>query len=76
VSVEFLKLVDSDTEYDDDGHPYRYPVGSDLSANGLVEVYVDPEEPEDYGFRFTNNSDRDLYPHVLYFDNSELSIGK
>ncbi|KAJ2926834.1 hypothetical protein H1R20_g10256, partial [Candolleomyces eurysporus] len=70
VSVEFLKLEDSDTEYDDDGHPYRYPVGSDLSATGVVEVEVDPEEPEDYGFRLTNNSDQDLYPHIFYFDNT------
>ncbi|RXW17048.1 hypothetical protein EST38_g8799 [Candolleomyces aberdarensis] len=74
VSVEFLKLVDSDTEYDDDGHPYRYPVDNNLAATGLVEVQVDPEEPEDFGFRFINNSDSDLYPHIFYFDNSDLSI--
>ena len=43
-----------------------------VCASGLVKVDVDPVE--DYGFRFTNNSDRDLYPHVL--DNSELSIGE
>ena len=76
VSVEFLKLRPSDTEYDDEGLPYRHPVGSNLVANGVAEVHVDSDEPDYYGFRITNKSGKDLYPSIYYLDNSDLSIGK
>ncbi|KAF6759908.1 caspase domain-containing protein [Ephemerocybe angulata] len=74
ISVEFLKLEESDTHYYENGRAHRTPVGSNLFSHGITEVTVDPDELEDYGFKITNRTDKDLYAHVFYFDNSEFSI--
>ncbi|KAJ3533179.1 hypothetical protein NMY22_g7445 [Coprinellus aureogranulatus] len=73
VSIEMLKLVTSGS-VQNQKRRQRRPTGSNILAHGVAEVRVHSQETNDYGFRITNHSDRDLYPHLLYFDNSVLGV--
>ncbi|EDR08533.1 uncharacterized protein LACBIDRAFT_297307 [Laccaria bicolor S238N-H82] len=72
IKVEFYKLQESDTDFDEAGSPERYPVGDNLCRQDVIEFTVDDEAI--YGIKIVNNTPWDLYPNVFYFDNSELSI--
>lgn len=76
VLVEHLKLEESDENYYKNGKAYRYPIGENIVEQGLAEIVVDADYPDDYGIRITNRTDKELYAHMLYFDHSELSICK
>ena len=72
VKVEFYKLKESDTDFDEAGSPERYPVGDNLCRQDVIEFSVEDEAM--YGIKIVNTTPWDLYPNVFYFDNSELSI--
>lgn len=74
VLVEHVRLEESDTDYYDNGKAYRSPIGDNLVEQGIAEIVVDADDSGDYGIKITNHTDQELYAHVLYFDNSELSI--
>lgn len=75
VVIEMLKLVTSGS-WQSQKRRQRRPTGGNILAHGVTEVLVHSNEPNDYGFRIANHTEKDLYPHILYFDNSDLSIGE
>ena len=74
VEVEFMTLETVEDEYDDELNFLRRPNGPSLIENGQVDIVVD--EKIIYGIKITNNSEKDLYLSLFYFDNSDLSICK
>lgn len=75
VSIEMMKLITSGS-VQSQKRRQRRPTGGNILAHGVADVLVHSTEPNDYGFRITNHTNKDLYPHVLYFDNSDLTIGE
>lgn len=73
VHLEFRKLEELD-DYDDDFNPIVKPVGDNLNVEGVVDIVVNTDDL--YGIKIVNNSARDLYPSLFFFDNSDLSICK
>ncbi|KAF8961631.1 caspase domain-containing protein [Flammula alnicola] len=73
VQVEVYKLQESLSNFDQFGHPEMTPVGPNLCRNNVLDFVVEEDAP--YGVKLTNNSPRDFYPNLFYFDNSDLSIG-
>jgi len=51
------------------------PTGSNLYQGGVMNVVADTNLNLPYGFKITNNTPYDLYPHLFYLDLSDLSIG-
>ncbi|KAJ3505330.1 hypothetical protein NLJ89_g7477 [Agrocybe chaxingu] len=68
VVVEFYRLQKSGSY-----PPRMAPTGPNLLTDGLVDFVVQEDVP--YGMKLINNTPYDLYPGLLYFDNSDLSIG-
>jgi len=52
------------------------PTGPNLYQGGVMNVVADTDLNLPYGFKITNNTPYDLYPHLFYLDLSDLSIGK
>jgi len=50
------------------------PTGPNLYQGGVMNVVADTDLNLPYGFKITNNTPYDLYPHLFYFDLSDLSI--
>jgi hypothetical protein len=52
------------------------PTGPNLYEGGVMNVVADTDLNLPYGFKITNNTTYDLYPHIFYLDLSDLSIGR
>jgi hypothetical protein len=52
------------------------PVGNNLNTKNVLDIVVGVKTLRRYGIKITNKTDKNLYPHVFYFDNSDFSIGK
>lgn len=69
LTLEFFKLKKSenmDLQFS--------PDGPNLYQNNVVKLSV--SEDDFYGIRLTNNTGRDIFPNLFYFDNSDYSVGK
>lgn len=68
------------TSADADGHEgWKYVkerIGLGRGHNGPVYIEVEADVPKIYGQEIKNGSKYALYPSLLYFDNSDFSIGK
>jgi hypothetical protein len=64
----------------EDGDEGPQPIGPNLNLNhtGGVRILVDGEQnaPAIYGFKITNASTFNVYPHLFYFNSYELSISQ
>jgi hypothetical protein len=74
VSIEMVKVVVSGSR--DHRRRQRHRNAVNILTHGVAEVLIRSHESNDYGFKISNNTDKNLYPHILYFDNSDLSIGE
>ncbi|KDR74099.1 hypothetical protein GALMADRAFT_250873 [Galerina marginata CBS 339.88] len=72
IQIEFYKLEAVRSPFPDVDLPDLLPVGKNLYHNNAVELTAEPGSL--YGVKLTNNGYCDLYPSILYFDNSDLSI--
>lgn len=52
------------------------PIGNNLNTNNILDIVVGAETKRMYGIKITNKTDKNLYPDVFYFDNSDFSIRK
>ena len=73
INIECNVLKPSDT-YDDSGYPILKPAEDNLFQLGVIDIVASADTM--YGFKVTNNSDRDLYVNLFYFDNTNFSISK
>jgi hypothetical protein len=71
VSFEIFNLSVGD-EYDFYGNAILEPVGENLYRDSVIRLVS--SEDDLYGFKVTNNGDRDLYLNAFYFDNTDFSI--
>jgi hypothetical protein len=75
VTVHLFKLEYSKTLTNEaTGGHVRLPSGNDIIVD--KQIFLDVCEHLDYGFCIKNNSTRDLFPNVFYFNDSDLSIGE
>ncbi|KAF8875731.1 caspase domain-containing protein [Gymnopilus junonius] len=73
IKVEFYQLDPSDVDFDEDiGIPQMTTILPNICEKNAIDFVVDEDAP--YGIKITNNSNYDFYPHLFYFDNSDLSI--
>ena len=73
VNIEFYKLQESD-EFDESGGAVLYPVGPNLCQDGNIDFVVEEDAP--YGVKIVNNSRRNFYAYLFYFDNNDFSISE
>ncbi|KAF8148655.1 hypothetical protein B0H34DRAFT_736447 [Crassisporium funariophilum] len=73
IRIDFYRLQESENNFDEAGNVVYLPTGQNLCENNVLDFTV--EEDLIYGLKLTNHSSYDLYPTILYFDNSDLSIG-
>lgn len=73
VGIQFLQLKEAENAFSD-----RTAIGPNLLTRKERVVYleVDEEDERVYGIKMVNNTPRNMYPHVFYFDNSALSISE
>jgi hypothetical protein len=69
VSVEFYKLQDMPSFFEDMFEPELWPSSSNLYGDGTIHV----EDGCFYGVKLINNGPYELYPSLFYFDSSDLS---
>lgn len=74
VHIEFKLLETSKSQVDEAGYPERYPTGPNLYKDGAININV--KRGDVYGLKITNNTAWDLFPTVLFFNNSDLSISE
>ncbi|KAF8970609.1 hypothetical protein BDZ97DRAFT_1914501 [Flammula alnicola] len=72
VTVECYKLEGLPSKFPDVEQAELSPVGDNLCVDGVIDFV--PQENSFYGIKLINRSDYDLFPRVLYFDNSDLSM--
>jgi hypothetical protein len=74
----FMSMFDVEVYALEEGDEGPQPIGPNLNLNhtGGVRILVDGDqaEPTTYGFKFTNASTFDVYPHLFYFNSYEMSI--
>jgi hypothetical protein len=74
VHIVFTRL-EVVSAFDEDGWlSVVKPVGEDLNATGLVDLTVNPDHL--FGIKIINDSQRDLYPYLFYFDVNNQRIGE
>ena len=54
----------------------RRPSGKNLMKDGIITLRLHDGVNDVFGIRIINTSERDLYPSIFYFNNSELSISR
>jgi hypothetical protein len=71
IGVEFYKLQDKPSFFEDISEPELWPSGENLFQGGVIHLTV--EVGCFYGVKLTNGGGFDLYPTLLYFDSSDLT---
>jgi len=74
IQIELYKLLPPRVRKLDDVGGGLTPTGPNLYNGTVMMVVADTNIP--YGFKLTNNTKCDLYPHLFYCDLSDLSIGE
>ena len=59
-------------EADDNFDQVYTPIGENLIVDELARIIVDDAY---LGMKIVNQTSQSLYPHVLYFDPTDISIG-
>ncbi|KAH6901389.1 caspase domain-containing protein [Coprinopsis sp. MPI-PUGE-AT-0042] len=72
----FMSMFDVEVYRLDDTSISMDPISENLNHPGKgVHVFVDGDDDDaTYGFKITNTSTFDVYPHLFYFNSNELSI--
>ena len=76
IQVELYRLLPPKIRNFNDIGGGLVPIGPNLYEDGVMNVVADTDLNIPYGFKLINNTPYDLYPHLFYFDLSDLSIGK
>lgn len=71
VQMRFFRVEES-AEQNENGDHIRRAIEPDLNSTGVINILENPDEM--YGIELVNNSSRDLYPYLFYFDASGLAI--
>jgi len=75
IDIRFYRLQGGNGPFDTSKD--RYTVGGNILKDDIIFLEVDETDEEvAYGIEIVNKSPRDLYPHVSYFDNSDLNISE
>ncbi|KAB5591684.1 hypothetical protein CTheo_4892 [Ceratobasidium theobromae] len=74
VHIEFYRVAEDYTDCDSEDNPIIKPTSPNLNLTGIVEIVDNPDAM--YGVKLVNNSYRDLYPYLFYFDVNGLAIGE
>jgi hypothetical protein len=71
IDIECKTLIPT-SDYDSSGKAILKPTGDNHLQIGVIDVVA--SDRTTYGYKITNNSDRDLYINAFYFDNTDFSI--
>ncbi|TFK20700.1 hypothetical protein FA15DRAFT_719362 [Coprinopsis marcescibilis] len=72
ISFEFLRVWESETEFDEDGFATITPDTKNLIRGGMLDIVV--EKDVMYGIKIKNDTPWNLHFQCLYFDNDDFSI--
>ena len=76
IKVEVFKLEFSGQLDEGTFRLLRRPSGKNLLKDGIITLRLHDGVNDVFGIRIINTSERDLYPSIFYFNNSELSISR
>ncbi|KIJ97419.1 hypothetical protein K443DRAFT_245458 [Laccaria amethystina LaAM-08-1] len=71
IEIECKTLIPT-RDRDSSGHLIYKPTGDNHLQGGVIDVVASDRTM--YGYKITNESDRDLYLNAFYFDNTDFSI--